>query len=142
MDGGGTAEERARTHGDVAGEEHGVREDHPIAERPVMGDMARGHQEAVAADRGRAVGLGGAIDRHVLPQDRPGADRDLARRCGIKGKVLRIAADHREGVHDDGLPENAVARDVGVGVDDAAGAERGARLDDRGRMNHEAQSPV
>ena len=67
---------------DVAAQQRGVGHDHAAADAAIVGDVAAGHDEAVAAERGDAVFLfGAAIDRHAFADDVVVADDHLRCRC-------------------------------------------------------------
>ena len=93
-----------------------------------MADVAVGHQHAVGADAGDAVGLRRPVDRDAFAQHGARADAHPAR-CRHGRAHLRRAADDREAVDDDAVAEFAAGADHGVGADPAAGSDCHVRLD-------------
>ena len=128
MDRDEPADDGAIVDGHVARHLHRIRDDHVIADDAVMRDMHVRHQEATCPHRRLASRGAAAVDRAVLPDDRPVADLH-PRLFAFVLEVLRIVADHRAVADLHAVTHARVALQDGVRRDAAALSHRHARAD-------------
>src|SRR5512146_987747 len=148
------ADDRADADLDVPGKRRGIGHHHPVSHLAVVGDVAVGHEERLAAQAGHSPAVRRpAIHRHVLadrvavPDLHPGV-------LPLEFQILRGGADGGEREHAVVLPHADVRGDLDVGGDVAPVADRHLRtdhgegadrdafaqlrlgVDDRGGMDH------
>ena len=97
MHGHGARERGMVVNVDVPAQQRAVGNHDVVAQAAIVGDVAAGHQEVVAAERRDAVFFfGGAIDRHAFADDVVVADDDLGVAAAV-ADILRLAADDDAG---------------------------------------------
>jgi hypothetical protein len=116
--------------------QHGVVAQHDIsANDAIVGDMYVGHEKTFLAHNGETAGLGGTIDGYMFPQRRARAYPHPRTSRMIEMQVLRVAADHGVGMHNNPVAKNGVAANDCACLQVAITAELRVAFDDRGGMN-------
>ncbi len=128
-------QDRSALHGAVPRQQGLVDQYHAVFHGRVMPRVRAGHPVRAGADGCGAARRGGAADGHVLAKHVAVAYAKVADGIGLEFQVLRLAAQHREGIdvvarahrgeppHDGKRPKHAAGADPHVGLDHAMGPD-------------------
>ena len=126
MDTRETADGRVIPHGDVTGEAREIDDDDMVADDAVVGDVARGHDQAMAPHEGVVALASGPMDGDVL------ADRGIVADGHPHGKAVAVLEVLRHPPDDRAVVDAAARADGHSPLEDDVGADLAVRADPDG----------